>query len=260
MRDRQTRAAGRQPRRCLHHGHVDRVRALRAAKDQNLVRRQRSAARVRSMSAVAKNSGRTGLPLTNPFLPKNATVDSNVTAAAPHDPREQPVGQPGHRVLLEQHRRVRRAAPRASTTGPELYPPTPITSDAAVGARRCATRRAPLSGSSATPRARVQRSTCPSSPRCESGRARSPRAARPAPRCPRAVPANVMTRVGPPREQLARDRDPRIQVAAGAAAGDHDAQAASCISRSPGSSAVVTTCVSRSRAATRSAGRPCRAG
>jgi hypothetical protein len=32
--------------------------------------------------AVAKNSGRTGLPLTNPFAPKNAFVESNVTAAA----------------------------------------------------------------------------------------------------------------------------------------------------------------------------------
>ena len=33
MGDAQRRAAGRQLRRCLHHGHVDRVRALRAAKD-----------------------------------------------------------------------------------------------------------------------------------------------------------------------------------------------------------------------------------
>ena len=31
--------------------------------------------------AVARNSGRTGLPLTNAFDPKNAAVESNVTAA-----------------------------------------------------------------------------------------------------------------------------------------------------------------------------------
>src|SRR6185503_19123125 len=33
MRNRQTWCGGNQPRCCLHHGHVDRVRALRAAKD-----------------------------------------------------------------------------------------------------------------------------------------------------------------------------------------------------------------------------------
>ena len=33
VRETKMRTAGRQLRRCLHHGHVDRVRALRAAKN-----------------------------------------------------------------------------------------------------------------------------------------------------------------------------------------------------------------------------------
>ena len=41
---------------------------------------------------------------------------------------------------------------------------------------------------------------------------------------PRAVPANEIAASGLPRQQLARDGDPRIQMPAGAAAGDHDAQ------------------------------------
>ena len=40
----------------------------------------------------------------------------------------------------------------------------------------------------------------------------------------RAVPANVTCASGCARQQLARDRDARIQVSARAAAGDHDSQ------------------------------------
>ena len=41
--DRQASACGCQPRRCLHHGHVDRVRALRTAKNQTPVPRRAAA-------------------------------------------------------------------------------------------------------------------------------------------------------------------------------------------------------------------------
>ena len=79
MRDCHPASVGCQLRRCLHHGHVDRVRALGAAKDQNP---RRPVGRACSGDRFAKNSGRTGLPATNPLLPKKRTVDSKVTAAA----------------------------------------------------------------------------------------------------------------------------------------------------------------------------------
>ena len=65
MRDCQPAGCGCQPRRRLHHGHVDRVRALGAAKDQNP---RRPAGR--RVGVASKNSGRTGLPVTNPSCRK----------------------------------------------------------------------------------------------------------------------------------------------------------------------------------------------
>ena len=48
------------------------------------------------MGGTAKNSGRTGLPLTNAFAPKNACVESNVTAGflglAVQDPDQLTIG------------------------------------------------------------------------------------------------------------------------------------------------------------------------
>ena len=73
MRDVHSRRRRCQPRRRLHHGHVDRVRALRAAKDQDPrppVRRRRDVA------ARSKNSGRTGFPDTNALPPNVARLSS----------------------------------------------------------------------------------------------------------------------------------------------------------------------------------------
>ncbi len=72
--DFEIRTPSRQLRRRRHHGHVDRVRALRAAKDQHPRPRPRRPARDRSRAA--KNSRRTGLPATNPFPRKYASVSS----------------------------------------------------------------------------------------------------------------------------------------------------------------------------------------
>ena len=113
----QTRAGGCQPRRCLHHGHVDRVRALRAAKDQNPCAASASSAPTPGGPAVAKNSGRTGLPLTNAFAAEERLRRLERHRRRADHAREQPVGQARHRVLLEQHRR--HAAQRRDAARPD---------------------------------------------------------------------------------------------------------------------------------------------
>ena len=120
--DRKAYPGGCQPRRRLHHGHVDRVRALRAAKDQT---RAASCGCDRDRLIVA---GPRSPPRKTPAAPdcrprtpcagKNANVDSKVTAAARDHARQQPIGQARHRVLLEQHRRDSRAAPRQRPPDP----------------------------------------------------------------------------------------------------------------------------------------------
>ena len=116
VRDRQRDARGRQPRRRRHHRHVDRVRALRAAKDQHPhlpSPRRRSSPPPRS-----KNSARTGLPVTKPVRGKEPQRLRRRSPPRRARARQQPVGEPGQRVLLEQQRRDSRAAPPAAAPAP----------------------------------------------------------------------------------------------------------------------------------------------
>ena len=202
-------AVGCQPRRCLHHGHVDRVRALRAAKDQN------PAAESRRRSRSAVRSGRSrrtpaepGCLLTNP-PPAEERHASSRTSPPPRctTRASSRLVRPGHRVLLEQQRRD--AAQRREQHDRSRAVAADADHQIAAPAREDPPRVDALSGSSASAAQPRPRATCPSSRRCESGRARSPRAAPRALRCPRAVPANVTVASGPPRQQLARDRDAR---------------------------------------------------
>jgi hypothetical protein len=65
------------------------------------------------------NSGRTGLPATNPLLPKNDSVDSNVTAAALTILASIRLVSPGTAFCSSSSVGIRRVT-AASTTGPEL--------------------------------------------------------------------------------------------------------------------------------------------
>ena len=66
-----------------------------------------------------KNSGRTGLPVTNPLLPKNDSVDSNVTAAALTHGASSRLVKPGTAFCSSSSVGMPRSA-ATSTTGPEL--------------------------------------------------------------------------------------------------------------------------------------------
>ena len=67
----------------------------------------------------AKNSGRTGLPLTNAFPPKNSRVESNVTAAARTTRASRRLVRPGTAFCSSSMVGTPRSA-ATSTTGPEL--------------------------------------------------------------------------------------------------------------------------------------------
>ena len=171
--------------------------------------------------ATSKNSGRTGLPVTNPFPPKKRTVDSNVTAALLTTRASRRFVSPGTAFCSSSSVGIRRAA-AASTTGPELYPPTPMTTS---GERRERMRQAsrPLSG----------RSDKPSHPRLERRRfdAGAPQ------HIERETLARNDTRLDPPRrpgerhdcvrlpaQHFPRDGNPGKEMAAGSTAGDENAQ------------------------------------
>ena len=67
----------------------------------------------------SKNSGRTGLPVTNPLLPKYERVVSNVTAAAVTNGASVRFVKPGTAFCSSSSVGMRRTA-ATSTTGPEL--------------------------------------------------------------------------------------------------------------------------------------------
>ena len=102
MRDRQPARVGCQLRRRLHHGHVDRVRALGAAKDQHPRQAPRRALRRRSLPTEL-GTHRIACDKAPPSEIARRRLERHRRRA--DDPREQPVRQAGHRVLLEQQRR-----------------------------------------------------------------------------------------------------------------------------------------------------------
>jgi hypothetical protein len=69
--------------------------------------------------AAARNSGRTGLPLTNAFDPKNACVESNVTAADFTTRASNRLVNPGTAFCSSSIVALPRSA-AINTTGPEL--------------------------------------------------------------------------------------------------------------------------------------------
>src|SRR3954469_18343535 len=73
-----------------------------------------------------RNSERTGLPATMALLPKYAAVDSKVTAAALTAGASSRLGRPGTAFCSSSNVGTLRIA-AINTTGPELYPLTPIT-------------------------------------------------------------------------------------------------------------------------------------
>ena len=167
------------------------------------------------------------MPLTNAFAPKNAWVESNVTAAAFTTRASSRLVSPGTAFCSSSIVGTPRSA-ATMTTGPELYPPTPMTSDG----RRADTIRQPSSrpsGTSSAPRSAID-DRLPLHAAAANQVQRKP-LARHDPRLDaRAVPANEITRVRPSRQQLARDGDSRIQMAARPAArDDHGAEASTVI-------------------------------
>ena len=156
MGDGQPHARGRQLRRRRHHGHVDRVRALRTANDQTRAHARHSPS---AATRVRRTPARTGLPATNPVRGKNRNASGTFTAAARTQRRQQPVRDARQRVLLEQQRRTaaqrgqREDRPRREAADPDHHRRPPP--------REHAPRvHAPPSAAAAT-RATVSSATCP---------------------------------------------------------------------------------------------------
>ncbi len=100
MRDCQPAGVRCQPRRRLHHGHVDCVRALGAPKDQHprgaIVRRRRSMVKELGTNRIACDKA------PPPEVRQRRLVRDSCSA----DKRREPaIGEAGHGVLLEQERR-----------------------------------------------------------------------------------------------------------------------------------------------------------
>ena len=200
-----------QLRRRRHHGHVDRVRALGAAKDQHPRRarlRRRTPVDVRRLTRTPR---RTGLPATKPLPRKYDSVCSYVTAAARTHAREQPIGQARHGVLLEHQRR--NAAQRRGEHDRTRAVAADANHDVRPAPRDDAPRVDEAERQRAPRRAAARRSTCPSVPRCESRPARILPAARRAPRgrapCPRTTRARRRAAAGSPAPRRCPDTDVR---------------------------------------------------
>ena len=196
----QTAACGCQLRRCRHHGHVDRVRALGAAKDQN----PSAARRGRDCRArlAAQELGTDRIARDEP-LPPEVRARRCRTSPPPRctNRASSRLVRPGHRVLLEQHRRD--AAQRRQRARPDPSCSRRRQSRAS-GARRERIRHA----SSAAQRQQRQRraprrrSTCPSVRRCEAASSSNP--------------SRGTTRASMPARRAGK-RDPRVRLRAAAA-------------------------------------------
>ena len=154
--DRKAYPGGCQPRRCLHHGHVDRVRPLRTAKDQDPCRVARLVGVIIRLLVLRRKELRAhGIAGHESRAREIGQRRLEIHRRRANDRRQQPIGAARHRVLLEQHRRVADSAAIAST-GPDAKLPTPTTTS---GRRLASTRHASSAaiGSSATPIVRSTR-------------------------------------------------------------------------------------------------------
>ena len=107
VRDREANTCGGQPRRCLHHGHVDRVRALRAAKNQDpcrVARRRRVVIRV--LFSTRKELRPHWIAGDESRARKKPQRFLECHRRCTHHACEQPVSNARQRVLLQQHRWV----------------------------------------------------------------------------------------------------------------------------------------------------------
>ena len=160
-----------QLRRRRHHGHVDGVRALRAAKDQHPRRRARPPIVDRSALA-SKNSARTGLPATNAL---SAKVRQRLVVG--HRRRAHPRARAAD--WSSPARRSARAPSSGCRAAPRRARPAPSCTRrrqsrrAAGAARRGATRRRGRAARAAR-RAAAPRATCPSVRRSESTSSANP--------------------------------------------------------------------------------------
>ena len=248
MRDRQTRCGGGQPRRCLHHGHVDRVRALRAAKDSG------------PEPPLAANRVRHTPPASEKLRPHRIARDERLAA----EEREALVV--GHRRRASTNRASRRlvspgiAFCSISSVGMPRSARQRHHRARAVAAhanhdrrpaprRSRATHRARSSGSSARPRA-SDASDFPFSPALRISSSANPSRGMTRASMPAAVPTNVTVASGTARSARAPPRSP-----------DTDARP---FRRPQSARDRLTHRTSRTpsalRAARCSAARPCRAG
>ena len=174
VRDLRRKRGPRQLRCCLDHGHVDRVRALGAAKDEH-------PPRPRWLWPDVQELGANRVPADEALLAEARRGLLVGQGDGARDTGHETVGEAGLRVLLvQQHRHA--AQPRGDRDRPravaadaddDVRPPAGDDAHRVDGGER-------QRGDATRP---SERATCPSARGCGWCRARSPRPARRAPRC-----------------------------------------------------------------------------
>ena len=201
MRDCQPAGVGCQPRRRLHHGHVDRVRALGAPKDQNP---RRATGRRRGRISKELGTNRIAGDKAPPPEVRQRRLERDRRGA--DERRQAAIREAGHRVLLEQERR------NAAQRGDQHHRTRAVAADANHELRPSARHDVPRVEAAErqqrqTARA-APRATCPSARRCAAHPARSPRAARPGSRCRGRSPRSSRRSPAPGAAARARRRSP----------------------------------------------------
>ncbi len=215
MRDLRRKRGPRQLRCCLDHGHVDRVRALGAAKDEH-------PPRPRWLWPDVQELGANGVPADETLLAEARRGLPVREGDGARDTGHETVGEAGLRVLLvQQHRHAAqpggdRDRPRAvaADTDDDVRPPAGDDAHRVDGGeRQRGDATSPVEG-----RLALQPEAA-DGVELEAGGRHGARldAAR--------GPGEGDDGVGPAREDLAGDGEAREQVSPGAAPGDHDAQA-----------------------------------
>ncbi len=145
-----------------HHGHVDRVRALRTAKDQHPCRIARSACDHSPPRSAPEKLGSHRVAGHKPRAREVRATPLEIHRRGAHDARQQPIGDARQRVLLEQHRRIA-AQRREREHRPRRRSHRRRRPRRAAASRSRATRRSPRSAAAAT-RATVSIRDLPFSP------------------------------------------------------------------------------------------------